>query len=518
MHILLRVLLPVLSLFLLPARPAAAQPQDIPWTDADRVVACPAHAGDAAPPDFSAPDCRRTTFFAVDPQGASLWLKASITLPAAALDPAASPLGLFVSGKAASTAWVNGHRIGGNGQPGLDAAGETPGRMDAVLPLPREVLRAGANDIVLMLSGHHGFLHLDTALHGLAVGAYADPADGLLRQYWPSLVTGGVFLLGLLYYGVAALRGRDRTGALVLSLMSLFALGQLLAESARGLWAYPYPLHDLRLVMIVLCALGFGLCLTAHMVRRFRPAHPARVFGLVALVTVVAVALVGSYDGKAGIAMFIPVVLSAIGTGRRAWRREPGALAYCVSLVVFAALALLLGGLFLDVAFFYFVAALLLFLFAQQASVLARERELRIALAGRTQQLQAALEQAQERSQQAAQPRKLRIVDTGRIELVPVDRITHCSAAGDYVELNFADGGKRLHSGSLGELEAELPPAFLRVHRSHIVNTAFVESLQRDPSGVGRLRVASGAFVPVSRRILPTVRRAIGSAETAAGQ
>ena len=101
----------------------------------------------------------------------------------------------------------------------------------------------------------------------------------------------------------------------------------------------------------------------------------------------------------------------------------------------------------------------------------------------------------------------------GKIELVVVNQITHCSGAGDYVELNFADGSTRLHSGSLNELEVELPPAFIRVHRSHIVNTAFVESLQREPSGVGRLRITTGKFVAASRRIMPTVRRAIGSAD-----
>lgn len=118
--------------------------------------------------------------------------------------------------------------------------------------------------------------------------------------------------------------------------------------------------------------------------------------------------------------------------------------------------------------FFYLVAALLLFLFAQQASVLAREQQLRIALSSRAQQLQAALDQAQARSQPAAQAQKIRIIDTVKIKLAPVDRITHCSGAGDRVELYFADGGKRLHSGSFNELEAELPPAFLRVHRSHV--------------------------------------------------
>ncbi|HEY0332410.1 MAG TPA: LytTR family DNA-binding domain-containing protein, partial [Stenotrophomonas sp.] len=289
----------------------------------------------------------------------------------------------------------------------------------------------------------------------------------------------------------------------------------LFAEVSRGLFPYQYPLHDLRLVAIVLCSLGFGLSLSAHVIRRFRAAHPRRAFALIALVTVAAVVTVPSYDAKATLAMLGPVLFCAVGTGQWSWRRKPGALAYFVSLVSFAALSFFFGGHFLDAVFFYLVAALLLFLFAQQASVLAREQHLRIALASRAQQLEAALDQAQARSRPPAQAQKIKIIDTGKIELVPVDQITHCSGAGDYVELNFADGAKRLHSGSLNELEAELPPAFVRVHRSHIVNTAFVESLQRETSGVGRLRITTGAFVPVSRRVMPTVRRAIGAFETA---
>ncbi|QIL19383.1 LytTR family DNA-binding domain-containing protein [Thermomonas sp. HDW16] len=503
-------------LFLLPIRPAEAQPQALQWIDMAHVVTCPAKAGDTTPPDFSDAGCRRTSFQAVDTQHASLWLKASITIPPAMLDQTA-PLALFVSGKAASSAWVNGQRIGGNGRPGIDAGSETPGRMDAVIPIPRGVLRAGTNEIVLELSGHHGFIRLANPLHLLAIGVHADPADLILRSYWPSLITAGVFLLGFLYFGIGAMRGRDRTGSFVLSLMSLFAVGQLLAEVSRGLFAYRYPLHDLRLVMIVMCSLGFGLCLAVHVIRRFRSPRPVRTFAVVAVPTLAAVLLVDSYDTKAMVALLGPVLLCAIGTGLRSWRREPGALAYFVSLVAFALLSFFFGGWFLDALFFYFVAALLLFLFAQQASVLAREQQLRIALSSRAQQLQAALDQAQARSQPPAQPQKIRIIDTGKIELVPVDQVTHCNGAGDYVELNFADGGKRLHSGSLNELEAELPPAFIRVHRSHIVNTAFVESLQRDPSGVGRLRITTGESVPVSRRIMPAVRRAIGSAEASAG-
>lgn len=511
MNRLLRVTLFLVACALL-APFGNAHAQALQWIDLDHVVVCPARAGDAAPPDFAGADCRRTAFWAVDSQQAALWLKASITMPPAMLSRP-EPLGLFVSGKAASTAWVNGRLVGSNGRPGGDAGSEAPGRMDAVIPIPPGLLKPGANEIVLQLSGHHGFLHLAAPMHLLAVGVYGDPADVVLRSYWPSLITFGVFVLGVLSFGVSALRGRDRIGSLLLCLTSLFAAGQLLAEVSRGLFPYSYPMHDLRLAMIAVCSLGFGLCLTAQVIRRFKPPHPALTFIAIAVVTTATAAVIDGYDTKATVAMLFPVIFCALGTAYWSWRRRPDALAFFISLVLFGALSVLFGGAFLNAMFFYLVAALLLFLFAQQASALAREQQLRVALSSRAQQLEAALDQAQAQSQPPAQAQKLKIIDSGKIELVPTDQITHCSGAGDYVELHFADGRTRLHSGSLNDLEAELPPAFVRVHRSHIVNMAFVQSLEREASGVGRLFITTGKFVPVSRRIMPMVRRAIGADE-----
>lgn len=503
------LLVVVLGLSCLPLGSAAAQ--SMQWIDMDTVTACPAQRGDTTPPDFSAPGCRTTGLGSVDPQHRSLWLKARIDLPPALLT-ASTPPGLFVSGKFASTAWVNERRIGGNGIPGSDADSETPGRMDAVIAIPPNTLQPGGNDIVLLVSGHAALLHLDTPVHALGIGTYADPADPILRAYWPSLVTFGIFLLGILYFGVASLRGSDRKGALLLCLISLFAAGQLLAEVSRGLFPYRYPFHDLRLLLIVACSLGFGLCLAAHVIRRFRMPRPWRAWFVVVLVTLAAVALTSAYDQKALFAMLCPVFLCALATATWWRKRTPGAALYCVALLLFGALSFVFGGMFLDAVFFFLVAGLLLFLFAQQAATLAREQQSRIALASRARQLEAALDQAEARAQPQAQAHTIRIIDTGRIELVSSDKISHCSGAGDYVELHFVDGGTRLHGGSLNTLETELPPAFLRVHRSHIVNTAFVESLEREPSGVGQLRMTTGASVPVSRRIMPTVRKTIGAA------
>ncbi|MEO6228395.1 MAG: LytTR family DNA-binding domain-containing protein [Thermomonas sp.] len=507
-YILRLSLLLTLCLSLLPVASAAAP--SMQWIDVDSVTTCPAQDGHTTPPDFLAPGCQKTSFWAIDPQHASLWLKSNINVTPVLLDQSA-PLGLFVSGKFASTAWLNGRRIGGNGKPGVDASRETPGRMDAVIPIPRDVLHIGANEIVLRVSGYSGFLRLGTPMQAFAIGTYADPTDMALRAYWPSLITFGIFLLGMLYFAVVSLRGNDRKGSLLLCLISMFAAGQLLAEVSRGLYPYRYPFHDVRLILIVLCSLGFGLCLTAHVIRRFRPPHPLLSFSTVALVTVGTVVLVNPYDGKALLAMLCPVLFCALGTAYWWWKRKPEAAPYCLALILFSVLTFVLGGQFLDVVFFFLVAALLLFLFIQQAAALTREQQQHIAMASRARQLEAALDQARTRKQPESQVQTVKVIDTGRIELVSTDEITHCSGAGDYVELYIADGSKRLHTGSLNEMEAELPSGFLRVHRSHIVNTAFVESLKRESSGVGQLRMSTGEVVPVSRRIMPTVRRTIGS-------
>ena len=150
---------------------------------------------------------------------------------------------------------------------------------------------------------------------------------------------------------------------------------------------------------------------------------------------------------------------------------------------------------------------MLIFLFYRQALTLVGERQRRQAEERRAQQLETALAEARQRTA----PAQLQLVSAGRVDYVPTDRIVQLKGAGDYVEVHYDDGRTALYNGSLAGLEAELPETFLRVHRSHIVNTAFVNALERDASGVGRLLLAQGSEVPVSRRIMPKVRSALAS-------
>lgn len=120
------------------------------------------------------------------------------------------------------------------------------------------------------------------------------------------------------------------------------------------------------------------------------------------------------------------------------------------------------------------------------------------------------LEWALEQVEQAEKPVEIAIKSSGRIDRVTVDRIVQLRSSGGYVDTLTDDGRELTHNESLSEMENILPVTFIRVHRSHLVNTCHVHSLRRSEHGNGRLVLSDASEVPVSRRIMPTVRRVLG--------
>ncbi|MHA7871719.1 MAG: LytR/AlgR family response regulator transcription factor [Hyphococcus sp.] len=478
---------------------SAASAQDL---RAVEVTACPGVEDTA--PDFSGPDCQTTTHWRVDPQGRHLWLKAELPVSQALLQ-SEQPIGVFVSAKASSEVFLNGVRIGQNGVPALIKARETPGTMDAVFYAPREIVREGANELILRMSSHHGFLHFGYPVHGIAIDAYRNPTRVILNAYWPSLITFGAFIAGALYYAASAVNNRRSIDMGLLALVSVFAAAQLFTEASRGLTPYAYPAHEWRMILILLFSLGFGLCLLAHVLAKFARKQAVAGFAGGVAATLCGIVLVTGFDAKAALAILIPAGLSALAAGIAAVRREPQAAIYVGTLALFCGTVIAFPTLFLDAVFFYEVAALLLVLFVAQANALARERRQREEETVRARQLSLALEQAQRRQS----PEQIKINAAGKIDLIAAEDIAYCKGAGDYVELKLKDGRDILHHASLAQLEKELPATFLRVHRSYLVNTALVDALTRESSGTGALHLSNGAEVPVSRRIMPKVRSAL---------
>lgn len=487
-----------------------AQAQTVLRATLTPVTVCPASATDTLPPDFTAPACATQSFWAVDPQGTHLWIRAEVEVTEDWLTRS-GPKGLIISGMAASEIYLNGVFLGRNGVPGDTARAESPGQMDAILHTPRDLLVVGSNTLELRVSSHHAPIRLRAPLHALGLSDYEPASTRFMSAYWPSLIMLGVFALGALVFAVMALRSHEREAPIVFALMCLILGTQLVIEASRALFPYPYPMHGWRLIGIVVSMYAACLCLIAHILHRFttRPFNQRMTgVGLAALILLVPVLTAGGFDGKAGITLLTTLGLTALVTGYAIYKRQPRARLYLAG-QAFTALSLLLTGpVFLDRLYYWIAAAFMLALFIQQALNLVEERRIRLAESERAQRLDAALVAAQQRTT----PSQLELISAGRTQYVRSDEITQLKGAGDYVEICFEDGRTLLHTGTLTKLETALPDTFLRVHRSHIVNTVFVSALERDPGGAGRLILSTGAEAPVSRRILPKVKSALAEA------
>ena len=86
------------------------------------------------------------------------------------------------------------------------------------------------------------------------------------------------------------------------------------------------------------------------------------------------------------------------------------------------------------------------------------------------------------------------------------EEIIRCEALGNYTRIYIKDKRSVLTSRTLKEYDDILPASvFLRVHRTHLVNTDYITSYSRD----FEVRMADGSEVPVSRRRWDNVKQAL---------
>ena len=121
-----------------------------------------------------------------------------------------------------------------------------------------------------------------------------------------------------------------------------------------------------------------------------------------------------------------------------------------------------------------------------------------------------ALDRAMERGPERAATRgkaSIAVRSAGRIDLAAFADIVLLSGADDYVEVALADGRRFLHDARLQDLERLLPAGFVRIHRSHIANTAYLRAIRTLPGRRRILDLAGGATAPVSRTRLSALER-----------
>lgn len=483
---------------------ALAQGDDFEGIERDSVRVCPAISSQAEPPNFAGPECRSIPAYAVDPQNTAVWIKTKVNLEQT-VGRNGEPLAILISGKFSSDVYLNGQHVGSNGRPNIDRNRELPGLMDAVIHPPQSLFQTGANEIVLKASSHRGFLKLAHPVHWIGIGPAAEPQRTIMAHYWPSLPTLGLFLAAMIYFLASAISGRQTRTSASLFAMCAFAVLQLLAELSRGIVAYSYPTHDLRLVLIVVFSAGFGVSFSSLIASLFANRRTRLVLAASLAASLVGALAVDGFDQRAASAMLAPMALSAVLLSYRALNGVRRALRFLVISVIFVSANIAFLSYFLDVVFFYLVALHMVALLAERALNEAVEVRRRREAENRADRLELALEQAT----QADRPVEIVVKGSGRIDRVSTENIVQLRSSDGYTDILTDDGRELTHNESLFDLERQLPVTFIRVHRAHLVNTKHVRSLRRSDQGNGWLILSDSSEVPVSRRIMPSVRRAL---------
>ena len=99
-------------------------------------------------------------------------------------------------------------------------------------------------------------------------------------------------------------------------------------------------------------------------------------------------------------------------------------------------------------------------------------------------------------------------------EPIPYDKILRIEAISNYSKLYFADGKTLVVSKVLQWFEGQLLGGqFIRVHRSHLINTVYISGYNKKGKQVITLK--DNSFFTVARRKQSVVRRLLENAITA---
>jgi hypothetical protein len=307
--------------------------------------------------------------FRVDPQGRLLWMRAYVDAPAD-IDAARVPLAVRITMAGSWELYWNGTLLGRNGVPGATAATEQPGRITAEIYVPHELVRPRGNVLALRVSANHLLMRLHAPIQRITFGEYIGTGQGRLGGGALVLLAGGPLLLGALYFAAMFLLDRRDGGSLLLSLLAAAVLGQLLVESMRAFFGYPYPLHPLRLVAILGFAVLSSLSLVAYVTRQCAP----RMLRINLLVSIGAMVLIGvvvpGFDGKTTLSLLAGLLVALAAALVGAYREAAGARLTALALGAAIGVLLLDAANFINLSYYIIATALLLFLFVRQAALL----------------------------------------------------------------------------------------------------------------------------------------------------
>ena len=312
--------------------------------------------------------------------GQLLCVEREVTLAAT---PSSTQL-LVLSALAASELWLDGDRIGSNGQPARQASGERAGDIDFAIHLTPQQLTVGTHHLRLLLSTQQVPAHLASPFYALYL---VDRQDYRAALAWyrlpPLLLAGALGAVALLFLALTVLYQRQRHWAMFAALCLVAAL-LLVVELWRSVTGYAYPWHLPRLYAVSALTWLFSALLPLYFYTAYRlPRWPLAAAVLLACIAL-AGALPAHFDARCWL-MFLTGLAASLALNLGAlWRRLPGSRGGTLIALASCALFLLTGSQFAEGGFALVVCFLLLPLCAQLLAQLLRERS----KAARAQQLE----------------------------------------------------------------------------------------------------------------------------------
>ncbi|MBW8812693.1 MAG: LytTR family transcriptional regulator [Caulobacterales bacterium] len=420
------------------------------------------------------------------PKGQVSILRAQVDMPSVTR-MSGPPLGLYLSGTFSADAAWNGIPVGHKGQPGASARTEVPGPVDAVLPLPTEPRPQPRNLLTLQLSAErfaapHSIIHGEGAIFGLRVAPFSADARRPIGYYAAPFLMSGLLLLAVI--SVTARGSVSWPATAVVAGLLICALTEL----SRSIVDYAYPWHALRMWGLKLAAVPIAVgCVRLAMERsRWRGPAPWD-----SRATALLIALAFAAPLQAPQLIVVGALTGGLVAAAAAVvRRDSGLGQLAAALLLMAGASRLPSPDYMDQGLYAAAIPLIVQLLWRPRPLTRGDHPVS--------------------PETPVCPGPMVVGAAGSRRFLDLAMIRAIHAAGDYVEIDLANGRRLLELRSLGALAENLPPSFVRVHRSHIVNLAYVEELRSEGGGRYRLRVGESLWTPVSRTRIAEVRARLG--------
>ena len=392
---------------------------------------------------------------------------------------------LHFAGPFSADVYLNGTLVGRKGRAALSAEDEEAGLIDSRLLLSSA--RPGENRLLVLVSSHHLPVETQNLFQDFTIAPVASGERRRASFYWIAISQIGFLaaLAAAFAYGRRVTVSRQDRSVLDWSLVAALALSAaLFAEISRAWINYPYPYHLARMSVLSLATVTFGVTYVFALAARFERFTHAWLIGAVLLVFLGSRTLLTTIDAGT-LAMLAVCLLTATWVVAKGARRGDMA-------------ALPTGFALLAATVFAFIdpwAVLNNGIFAVGALLLAPGLARVLPPSTQAEALEAEASFSIE-------------TDNGLISLA-IDDVIAIHAAGNYAEIVARDGGRQLARGAVSRIAAQLPPPFLQVHRSHIVNMACAKRLRVQTGSRYSLDMGDGEDIPVSRAQAGAVREAL---------